>query len=484
MSDAKALWTSAEATAATKGRCTGDWQATGVSIDSRSVQAGDLFIALTGPNFDGHAFVAEALHKGAAAVMARTDFTGARGPNAPGPLLLVEDTLTALWDLGAAARSRSTARFAGVTGSVGKTSTKEALAHGLAAQAPTAWSAGSFNNHWGLPLSLARMARDAAYGVFELGMNHPGEIRHLAALLRPDVALITNIEAAHIGLLGSLEAIADAKGEIFEAMGGKGVAVLNRDNAYFRHLDKMAQVRDIPRVLSFGRADEADVRLIDCVLEATHSDVTAEVLGQKLTYTVSVPGTHWVLNSLAVIATAQALGADPAATAAALASLQPLKGRGTRQRIAMLTGGFDLIDDAYNANPSSMRAAIEVLGRAKVGRAQTGTGGRRIAVLGDMLELGPQAASLHRSLTDPLGEAGIDQVYTCGESMASLAEALPEDMRGGHAANSQALAPTVCAAVRAGDVVMVKGSLGSRMAVVVEALTSLAQTMPRAANGN
>ncbi len=479
MSGAKALWTSAEASAATNGRSTGDWQATGVSIDSRSIQAGDLFIAIAGPNFDGHAFVAEALHKDAAAVMARTDFAGAGGPDAPGPLLLVEDTLTALWDLGTAARSRSTARFAGVTGSVGKTSTKEALACGLAAQAPTAWNTGSLNNHWGLPLSLARMSRDATYGVFEMGMNHPGEIRHLAALLRPDVALITNIEAAHIGLLGSLEAIADAKGEIFEAMDDKTIAVLNRDNTYFRHLDKMARAQDIGRVVSFGRAAEADVRLIDCVLEATHSDVTAEALGQKITYTVSVPGTHWVLNSLAAIATAQALGADPAATAAALAGLQPIKGRGTRQRIAMAGGGFDLIDDAYNANPSSMRAAIEVLGRAHVG-----SGGRRIAVLGDMLELGPQALSLHRGLTDPLGKAGIDLVYTCGDSMAALAEALPKDVHGGHAADSHALAPIVCTAVSAGDAVMVKGSLGSRMAVLVEALTGLAQTLPRAANGN
>ena len=479
MSGAKALWTSAEASAATNGRSTGDWQATGVSIDSRSIQAGDLFIAIAGPNFDGHAFVAEALHKGAAAVMARTDFAGAGGPDAPGPLLLVEDTLTALWALGTAARSRSTARFAGVTGSVGKTSTKEALACGLAAQAPTAWSTGSLNNHWGLPLSLARMTRDATYGVFEMGMNQPGEIRHLAALLRPDVALITNIEAAHIGLLGSLEAIADAKGEIFEAMDGKTIAVLNRDNSYFRHLDKMARARGIERIVSFGRADEADVRLIDCVLEATHSDVTSEVLGQKITYTVSVPGTHWVLNSLAAIATAQALGADPAATAAALAGLQPIKGRGTRQRIAKAGGGFDLIDDAYNANPSSMRAAIEVLGRAHVR-----SGGRRIAVLGDMLELGPQALSLHRGLTDPLGKAGIDLVYTCGDSMAALAEALPEDVHGGHAVDSHALAPIVCTAVSAGDAVMVKGSLGSRMAVLVEALTGLAQTLPRAANGN
>jgi len=476
---AEALWGAAEAAAATKGHNTAEWRASGVSIDSRTVQPGDLFIALAGPTFDGHAFVGEALRKGAAAAMTRADYTGADGPDAPGPLLLVEDTLAALWDLGAAARARSGARIVGLTGSVGKTSTKEALALALAAQAPTAWSTGSFNNHWGLPLSLARMARDAAYGVFELGMNHAGEIRRLAALLHPHVALITNIEPVHIGLLGSLEAIADAKGEIFEAVERDGAAVLNRDNPYFRHLERMARAQGIERILGFGKAAEADARLLDCTLEASGSTVTADVAGQRLSYTLPVPGAHWVVNSLAVLAAVCALGADPAAAAAALAGLQALKGRGARRRIDTPHGAFDLIDDAYNANPASMRAAIAVLGRAVVG-----PGGRRIAVLGDMLELGPQAASLHRGLAEPLREAGIDVVFTCGRSMAALAEALPPAMRGGHAADSRVLAPQVCAAVAAGDVVMVKGSLGSRMAVAVEALAGLAQALPRAANGN
>ncbi|HEX9792034.1 MAG TPA: UDP-N-acetylmuramoylalanyl-D-glutamyl-2,6-diaminopimelate--D-alanyl-D-alanine ligase [Kiloniellales bacterium] len=477
-----ALWTAAEAVAATHGRSTADWHAKGISIDSRTVQPGDLFIALIGPNFDGHAFVAEAFNKGAVAAMTRADFTGApgaQGADAPGPLLLVEDTLAALWGLGAAARARSKARFLGVTGSVGKTSTKEALALALSAQAPTAWSAGSFNNHWGLPLSMARMARDAVYGVFELGMNHPGEIRHLTALLRPNVAMITNIEPVHIGLLGSLEAIADAKGEIFESMDESGVAVLNRDNAFFRHLDRIAREQDIKRVLSFGQSPDADVRLIECTLQATSSDVIADVAGKRLSYILPVPGLHVVLNSLGVLAATMAIGADPAASAQALGALRSIKGRGARQRIDMPRGAFDLIDDAYNANPSSMRAAIAVLGRSKVG-----SGSRRIAVLGDMLELGPQSASLHRGLAEPLREAGIDLVFTCGPSMAALVDALPEGMRGGHAVDSRALTPVVCAAIGAGDVVMVKGSLGSRMAVVVEALAGLARALPRAANGN
>jgi len=479
LSDRPALWSAAEAAAATKGRSSADWRADGLSIDSRTVQAGDLFIALAGPNFDGHAFVTEALNKGAAAAMVRQDFAAAGNDPAPRPLLRVDDTLAALWDLGAAARARNRAHFIGVTGSVGKTSTKEALARALGTLAPTAASAGSFNNHWGLPLSLARMARDAVYGVFELGMNHPGEIRRLGALLRPHVALITNIEAAHVGQLGSLEAIADAKGEIFESMDGEGAAVLNRDNSYFRHLDALARAQGVRRVISFGRAADADVRLVECILHATHSHVAAVVAGLRLDYAVALPGAHWVLNSLAVLAVAHALGVDAAAAAAAFADLEALKGRGLRRRVDTAHGSFDLIDDSYNANPSSMRAAIAVLGRADLGPR-----GRRIAVLGDMLELGPQSAALHRALAEPLREAGIDQVFTCGESMGALAEVLPAAIRGAHAADSRALIPLLCAAVRAGDVVMVKGSLGSRMGPVVEALAGLAQALRRAANSN
>ncbi len=472
---AQPLWTAQEAAAATGGRNTRDWGANGLSIDSRAISPGDLFIALKGPNFDGHDFVAAALDKGAAAAVVATP-PGGLADDAP--LLVVEDTLFALTALGQAARGRSHARFIGVTGSCGKTGTKEALMACLAAQGPTAASAASFNNHWGVPLSLARMDRDAAYGVFEVGMNHAGEISALTAILRPHVAIITTIEPVHLEFFPSVEAIADAKAEIFESMGADGTAVLNRDNDQFDRLAKAARRAGLGRIVGFGADPAAEVRLIDCDLEDTTSRVTASIHGRKLAYDLGIPGRHVVLNSLAVLAAVEAVGAEIEQAAAEFRHLKPLKGRGERHRIALPGGNFDLVDDSYNANPSSMRAAIAVLGNARAGG-----GGRRIAVLGDMLELGEEAAILHAGLAAPLRQAGIDLVFTCGSLMAALSEALPPAMRGGHASDSQALAPTVVEALRPGDVILVKGSLGSRMANVVEALLALDGGGQLAANG-
>ena len=486
------LWTDAQAGAATGGRNTAPWTANGVSIDSRSLAPRDLFIALQGPSFDGHDFIAKAFESGAAAALShRHPVPGAPGapdaPDAPGPLLLVEDTMAALRSLGAAARARSRARFIGVTGSVGKTSTKEALAHCLRAQAPTAASAASLNNHWGLPLSLSRLPHDAVYGVFELGMNHPGEIRDLTGLLRPDVALITNVEAVHIGHFDSLEQIADAKAEIFEGMSREGApggtAVVNRDNPHFARLAEKARAAGVGRVIGFGRDAAAEARLIDCNLEATGSRVEAEILGARLSYRVGLPGSHWVANSLAVLATVAAAGADVTRAAAELASLEAVAGRGVRREIDLPEGRFTLIDDSYNANVISMRAAFEVLGKAAIGPATAGSGGRRIAILGDMLELGARAREMHLALARPLQDAGIDLVLTCGPEMAALQDALPAALRGGHAADSSALAPIATAILAAGDVVLIKGSLGSRMKLLVEALSNLTQDWPRAANG-
>ncbi len=474
---ARALWAAAEAAQATGGANNADWTASGVSIDSRTLAPGDLFVALAGPNFDGHDFVAKAFQAGAAAALAHRAPEAAELPETA-PVLLVDDTMTALRALGATARERSGARFIGVTGSVGKTSTKEALARCLAAQAPTAASAGSLNNHWGLPLSLARMARDANYGVFELGMNHPGEIRELSALLRPGVALITNVEAVHIGYFASIEEIAAAKAEIFEDMGADGVAVLNRDNPFFDHLANKANAAGLARIIGFGQDARAEVRLTDCTLEAGGSRVSADVLGERVDYRVGLPGAHWVTNSLAILATVAAVGADPAAAAAELARIEPAKARGERHLIDLPDGGLTLIDDSYNANPTSMRAAFDVLGRV-----ERGIGGRRIAVLGDMLELGAQATELHEGLAEPVNSAGVDLVFTCGADMAALNAALPTAMRGGHTADSQVLVPLVTASVGAGDVVLVKGSAGSRMGLVVEALKGMAGALPRAANG-
>ncbi len=487
------LWTDAQAAAATGGRNTAPWTANGVSIDSRSLAPRDLFVALQGPSFDGHDFIAKAFESGAAAALShRRPAPGAAGapgaPDAPGPLLLVADTMAALRGLGAAARARSRARFIGVTGSVGKTSMKEALARCLRAQAPTAASAASLNNHWGLPLSLSRLPHDAVYGVFELGMNHPGEIRDLTGLLHPDVALITNVEAVHIGHFESVEQIADAKAEIFEGMPADGVAVLNRDNPHFARLAEKARAAGVGRVIGFGRDAAAEARLIDYTLEATGSRVEADILGTRLSYRVGLPGSHWVANSLAVLATVAASGADVARAADELAGIEAVAGRGVRREIDLPEGSFTLIDDSYNANVISMRAAFEVLGKAAVvpattGPATTGARGRRIAILGDMLELGARARQMHLALARPLQDAGIDLVLTCGPEMAALQDALPAALRGGHAADSSALAPIATATLTAGDVVLIKGSLGSRMKLLVEALSNMAQDWPRAANG-
>ncbi len=471
------LWTAAQAAEATGGRATAPWTASGVSIDSRSLAPGDLFIALEGPNFDGHDFIAKAFEAGAAAALSHRQ-AGPASLGRAGPLLLVEDTMAALRRIGQAARGRSRARFIGVTGSVGKTSTKEALARCLRVQAPTAASAGSLNNHWGLPLSLSRLPHDAAYGVFELGMNHPGEIRDLAALLRPEIALITNVEAAHLGYFGSVEEIADAKAEIFESMAPDGVAVLNRDNPHFGRLAAKARAAGIERIIGFGRDAGAEARLLDCALEASGSRVDAEILGERLHYTIALPGSHWVVNSLAVLAAVAVAGLDIARAAVELARLEPIAGRGVRHQIDLPGGAFELIDDSYNANPASMRAAFEVLGRAAVGPE-----GRRIAILGDMLELGAGSTGMHAALAQTLRTSGVDLVFTCGPDMAALSDALPAEMRGGHNTDSAALVGPISAAVAAGDTVLVKGSLGSRMGLVVAALMDMACALPRAVNG-
>lgn len=472
---AKSLWTAKEAEEATGGRSTAKWSATGVSIDTRSLQRGDLFVALKGPQFDGHDFIAKAFAAGAAAAVVHQAPAG----DAPGPLLQVDDTLAALWRLGAAARARSSARFVGVTGSVGKTGTKEAIATCLGAQGRVSASTGGLNNHWGLPLSLSRMSRQSVYGVFEVGMNHVGELRELSRLLKPHVALITTVEAVHIGHFKSVEEIADAKAEIFEGMHADGTAVLNRDNAHFERLLSHAKTAGLRRIISFGKDPSADVRVVGAELGADSSNVRAEVFGTALRYTVGIPGAHWVSNSLAVLATITALGADVQVAAEKLAQLNPVKGRGVRHRIAVRGGEMLLIDDAYNASPASMRAAFDVLSRVQVGPK-----GRRIVVLGDMLELGDHLVSAHTGLADPLREAGVDLAITCGPGMKHLHEALPAKMRGGHAVNSQAVVPLVLKHAGPGDAVLVKGSLGSRMALVVEALQNAGEAPPRAANGN
>ena len=434
----------------------------GISIDSRTLVKGDAFFAIKGENRDGHDFVEGALKAGAGlAVLEREQ----RDRFAGAPLLIVPDVLEALRDLARAARARMSAKVIAVTGSVGKTSTKEALRLALSAEGETHASIASYNNHWGVPLSLARCPTGAKYAVFEIGMNHSGEITPLTQLVRPHVGIITGIEPVHLEYFGSLEKIADAKAEIFSGIEPGGAVVLNRDNAQYERLATAARAVHIDRVVSFGEHAAADARLMQFSLQADGSTVEARILGQSVTYKVGAPGRHLVLNSLAVLAAVSLAGADLALAALALNNLKPASGRGARTMLSVPGGKALLIDESYNANPASMRAAIALLGGAPVGKR-----GRRIAVLGDMLELGPAGAELHRALADAIETAEIDLVFCSGPLMHALWEALPSRARGGYAETAAGLEPTVLAAVQAGDAVMVKGSLGSRMGPIVRAL--------------
>ncbi len=472
---APSLWNSNDAGAATGGRSTRDWQAQGVSIDSRGLAPDDLFIALRGPSFDGHDFVAGGFKAGAAAAMvSRTPDGLADGA----PLLLVDDTMDALGALGAAARARSRARIVAITGSVGKTSTKEALRLVLSEQGETTASAASFNNHWGVPLSLARMCEDAQFGAFEVGMNHAGEISPLSRLIRPHVAIVTNVDAAHTAFFASIEDIADAKAEIFDGIEPDGAAVLNRDNAHFARLKAAARVRGINRIVCFGAHEEADVRLLDCQIQPDGCRVSAVIHGARMEFRIGVPGRHMALNCLAVLAAVDALGADVARAATALAGLSALDGRGRRHTVKCDGGAFTLIDESYNANPASMRAAIEALGAAK-----PEPGGRRIAVFGEMHELGEQSPSLHAGLAGALEGNGVDLVFTAGSDMAYLFNVLPAAMQGVHADSAEDVATMVADIAQPGDVITVKGSLASRMKIVIDALLACGDGGRRAANG-
>jgi UDP-N-acetylmuramoyl-tripeptide--D-alanyl-D-alanine ligase len=456
------LWTARDAAVATGGLSAYDWAATGVSIDTRSLSAGDLFVALLGPNHDGHDFVTAALGRGAAAAMADRDI-----PDLPmaAPLLRVAETLAGLAALGAAARERSPARVIAVTGSVGKTGTKEALRLALAACGPTFASAGGLNNHWGAPLSLARMPPDAAYGIFELGMNHPGEITVLTRLVRPHVAIITTVEPAHLGFFSSLDAIADAKAEIFLGLEPDGIAVLNRDNPYFDRLSAAAMRAGAAEVIGFGAHSEATVRLLDCVPGPCSSTIKAAFRGDVLRFALPVPGRHWAMNSLAVLAAVRAAGAEPRRAAEALAGLQALPGRGRRCELSWQGGTVTLIDESYNASPAAVDAALAVLGATP-----PADGGRRVAVLGDMLELGDASERFHRELAEPLAAAKVDRVFLVGEAVGVLYDALPKAKRGGLWSTADAAMPGLLSFLRSGDVVTVKGSRGVGLGRIVERL--------------
>jgi UDP-N-acetylmuramoyl-tripeptide--D-alanyl-D-alanine ligase len=441
------LFSATELSAALGGTMTRPFAASGVSIDTRTLRPGDLFVALHTETGDGHDHVAAALAQGAAGALVHRRLDLPEGA----PLAIIGDTLAGLTALGGFARARFTGHVAAITGSVGKTTTKEMLRLVLAASGRTHAAVASYNNHWGVPLTLARMPPDDDFAIIEIGMNHPGEIAPLATLAAPDVALVTNVEPAHIGHMGSLEAIADEKASIAQGVRQGGTLVLPADSPM---LTRLRRVAGATRTVTFGQAN-----LLRVDEDAEGSDIIAEIDGVRLAFRVGAPGRHMAMNAIAALSVAAALHADLAAGAAALAGFTPIGGRGTRRPI--LNGRATLLDESYNASAASIRAALAVL---KLTPAT-----RRVAVLGDMLELGDFSEQEHRQLADTLRRSA-DILYCCGPWMKFLYHDLPPSHRGAHAACAEALAPIVKTELRDGDAVLVKGSLGSNMRLIVAAL--------------
>ncbi len=468
------LWTHAEAEAATGGRATSDFAATGVSIDTRSLRPGDLFVALKAQR-DGHDFVAEALAKGAAAALVSRIPEGCTEAD---PLLIVPDVLAGLSALGAAGRARATARVVAVTGSVGKTSTKEMLRAVLGGQGKVHAAEASFNNHWGVPLTLARLPADADFAVIEIGMNHPGEIAPLARLARPHVAMITTVAPAHLEAFENVEGIAREKASIFEGLEPEGVAVIPSGLTVTPIL--AAAAAQAGRVLRFGAEPADDYRLTEVTLAQDTTIARAARGGATVLYKVRTAGRHFAVNALGVLAVADAVGADLAVAACDIGRWEPPAGRGQRERIHLdivdADMAFDLIDDAFNANPASMAAALDVLGAAEprdgIGRFSAG---RRIAVLGDMLELGPTEADLHAAIAEHPEMGRVALVHCVGPRMRALWERLPARQRGEWHASAPDLAARAHQIADAGDVILVKGSKGSKVSLVVDALRKLGQ---------
>lgn len=467
------LWTAFETAAATGGALCArggdperwiaeEWAASGLSIDTRTLEPGEMFVALIDAR-DGHDYVNSAFERGASAALV------ARAPeNAPdgAPLLIVRDTLEGLRDLARAARLRNFGKRIAVTGSVGKTSTKEMLRAAFSAFGRVHASDKSFNNHWGVPLTLARMPIESDFGIFEIGMNHAGEITPLTRLAAPHVAIVTTVAPAHLEFFGTVEKIAEAKAEIFLGVVKGGTAVLPIDNDHFALLRQRAAEAGVARILTFGEDPRADVRLLSYRGDGARAEIAASVFGERLEFALDAPGRHQAMNALAVIAAARALGVSAARAGAGLAGLGAAAGRGAQSTVRLASGAeIVLIDESYNANPTSMAAAFAVLAQTTPKRA-----GRRIAVLGQMLELGPQGPALHAGLAQPLLAAGIDALYVAGALMDHLWEKTPPALRAGKAVDARALAPTILQALKDGDIVMVKGSNGSKVSEIVAAI--------------
>ncbi|WP_281976857.1 UDP-N-acetylmuramoylalanyl-D-glutamyl-2,6-diaminopimelate--D-alanyl-D-alanine ligase [Pseudorhizobium flavum] len=460
------LWTCDAMVGAMEGRPVGTLPEgiTGISIDSRSIAPGEAFFAIKGDRVDGHDFASIAVANGASLIVVSEAKLPAMG-RLTIPMIVVEDVLAALGKLGVASRERSRAQIVAVTGSVGKTTTKEMLRHVLAPSGKVHAAVASFNNHWGVPLTLARMPEEAQFGVFEIGMNHPDEIRPLVKMVRPHVAIITTIAAAHLGHFRNLEEIAAAKAEIFEGVEPGGAAILNRDNKQFAFLEQRAQEVGVGRIYTFGQHAKADFRLADFEGNAQSSTVWATLSGETVEVEIGTPGRHIAENAMAALGACTLVGADLGKAVAALAELRPVKGRGEQHRLGIGEGILTLIDESYNANPASMRAAIALLAAS-----EPVASGRRIAVLGDMLEMGEFSAKVHEELAGPILAAGIEHVWLAGAEMAVLRDALPESVHCEYRSTTEELRDFAVRAVKPGDVVMVKSSLGIGFGKIVAAL--------------
>ncbi|MBL8643247.1 MAG: UDP-N-acetylmuramoylalanyl-D-glutamyl-2,6-diaminopimelate--D-alanyl-D-alanine ligase [Rhodospirillaceae bacterium] len=472
------LWTSDEIAKATDGKTAGTWAVEGVSIDSRTVAKGDLFIALQGPTHDGHDHVGSALKAGAAGSLVHR-LPQDLSHHLQDKLVVVKDTFTALNKLGAAARARSRAKIAAITGSVGKTGTKEALKLAFGALGATHATLGNLNNHWGVPLTLSRMPREAAFGVFELGMNHAGEIAPLAKLVQAHVAIVTTVAAAHLEFFQSVGEIADEKASIAAGLLPGGTMILPADNEHYDRMASVAKAHGVANIVSFGTAGSAQAQLIGMAFKPTGMQVVTDILGERVTYDLGVTGKQWALNTIAVLAAVKAVGGDIFESAAALSKLVPSKGRGLRTEVSVPGGSVTVIDETYNASPVSIKALADTLGQMKTGQVK-----RIIMVLGDMLELGTSGPALHADLAEAINDNRIDAVFTAGPLMEHLHSALPREKRGGHAKDSATLAPLVAAAAKPGDLIAVKGSNGSKMSVVVDTLLGLGRGAAKAANGH
>jgi UDP-N-acetylmuramoyl-tripeptide--D-alanyl-D-alanine ligase len=444
------LWSAAEAEAATLGKASAPFAVEGLSIDTRTLKPGDLFVALKGENRDGHDFVAAAFQAGAAAALVSRASEG-------GATLAVAHTQRGLEDLAAAARARARAKVVAITGSAGKTTTKEILRFCFDALGATHASAASYNNHWGVPLALAALPRDADYGVFEVGMNHFGEIRALAGMVRPHIAVITTIAPAHLAFFGSEDAIADAKSEIFEGLEPGGAALIPADNPHAARLLARAAQAHVSTLARFGAAPGSEARLVAHEADGEGMRLTADIFGTRVQAKIGAPGAHIAANAVAALGAVALAGGDVLNAAAALKNFTALTGRGAR----FTANGVHVIDESYNANPASMAAALALLKAAP---------GRRIAVLGDMLEMGTDGLVHHAGLAVPIAEADVDLVFAAGQQMKALWETLPPARQGAWAANAAELKAQVLAALAPGDTVLVKGSNGARMSLIIEAL--------------